>query len=181
MSDTATRLAAVTTDRFVATDNGNFWFVADTHALDRNGTARVKDKAAAKQWTEDVLASEIAWEGLYSLDHTEGSTPDGDFFVKKLSYDRWEITRPNYPKMKPVVADSARTAQLYVRERKLWWVDQTTNLGEGSRVTMTDPETGRLRTEIVVQYIAWMDNSDEIVGHLGGRKMLSYPSGDACF
>jgi hypothetical protein len=176
---TKTNLRAVTTDRFVATDNGNFWFVADTHDLTRNGTARVKDLEHAKLWAKHVEESKIEWDSPYWP--SEGATADDDYFVRKIDYGQWEITRPAYPGVKPVIADSERTAQLYIRERKLWWVDEVINLGVGAEVTMTNPENGRLRIEVVVQYIAWMDNSDEIVGHLGGRRMLSYPSGDVCF
>jgi hypothetical protein len=180
---TTTRLAAITTDRFVATDHGNFWFVADTHALGANGTVRVKDKAQAKRWTEDVLGSEIEWDGYLS---ESGFSRDGAYKIVRLGPTktesaRWEITLPNESDREPAYAVSPRAAQLYIRERKLWWVDQPLNLGLGSEVAMQDPETGFYRAEVVTEAIAWADNSDEIRGHLGGRRMLSYPSGDACF
>lgn len=176
---TTNRLAAITTDRFVATDNGTFWFVADTHALGANSTVRVKDADQAKLWAKHVVESEIEWDSPYFP--SEGATPDGDYFLAKVDGGCWEITRPAYPKMASVIAKDERTAQLYIRERKTWWVDQVVNLVLGTKFTSPDPSDGVLRTEVVVEKIAWADNSDEIRGHLGGRRMLSAPSGDACF
>jgi len=179
MSNTITRLAAMTTDRFVATDNGNFWFVADTQATGANGTVRVKDAKEAKRWAKAIGDSTIEWDSLYV--RTSGVTRDGKYTLTKVEGARWEITQPAYPKMGSVIAKDEHTAQLYVREGSTWWINQVVNMPVGTKFTHPDPETGVLRTEVVVEAIAWADNSDEIRGHLGGRKMLSAPSGDACF
>lgn len=176
---TTSRLAALTTDRFVATDNGNFWFVADTHATDANGTARVKDEAQAKRWAKAVVDAEVEWDSPYL--RSAGVSRDGEYKLTKVDGACWEITRPASPNATSVIAKDEWTAALYIRERKAYWINQTVNLGVGSRFTHPDPSDGVLRTEVVVEFIGWADNSDEIRGHLGGRRQLTAPHGDACF
>lgn len=162
--------------RFLAADLGRIWYVADTHDPSANGTARVKSRKEATKWIESIQSSEVKWDSQYFP--AEGVTADGKHTVRKIEPDRWEIDRG--PKLDPVVCATRGAAELYLRERALWWADNPANFGCGIEATFCGDD-GVVRAETVVRRINWMDNSEEIVGHLGGRRQLTGPHGDACY
>lgn len=178
MTTTATAVTLID-DRFVVVQHERFAYVSDTHATDANGTARVKNEAEAHRWIQAHQDSEIRWDGYLQR---RGVTADGGYEIIWLNYGEYRIfdnrqTDARKREERAVHADSPEACQLYLLQRALWWHRSLPS--RGARYAFWTGET--YRAEIITKRIAWMDNSDEIVGHLGGREQLTAPHGDVCF